>query len=72
MATGPGKYDDEATTARETANARGVALIVIQGKHGSGFSVQIDAGGLVLLPEMLEKMAKEIRADLNRGATRGE
>jgi hypothetical protein len=37
---GPGKYDDLATVAREAAEADAVILIVLGGKHGSGFAVQ--------------------------------
>lgn len=72
MATGAGRYDEAATTAREATKARGVALIVIQGEHGSGFSVQMDVAGMVVLPDMLEDMAREIRADMNAPQGRPE
>jgi hypothetical protein len=43
MAKGPGKYDNICTTAREAAQADSVVLIVLNGVHGSGFSVQSSA-----------------------------
>jgi hypothetical protein len=41
MTVGPGKYDDLCTHVREEAQAVGSVVVVIQGKYGSGFSVQI-------------------------------
>ena len=41
-AYGPGVYDDLATDARLKARAAGVVLIVLGGRKGSGFSVQVD------------------------------
>jgi hypothetical protein len=41
MATGPGKYDDELTKAREPAGADIGCLILIGGKRGDGFSLQM-------------------------------
>ena len=60
---GPGKYDDLCTEAREQAEALLVAVMVMGGKRGSGFSVQATAQGfqlLAMLPGMLRKMADEI------------
>jgi hypothetical protein len=37
---GPGKYDDACTLAREQTQAKMTILMVIEGVHGSGFSVQ--------------------------------
>lgn len=37
-----GKYDAEATAARESAQAGAVLLIVLGGNRGNGFTVQID------------------------------
>jgi hypothetical protein len=55
-----GKYDDLATIARETSEASAVVLIVIEGKHGSGFSVQTDGSTMLKLPHLLRYMANEI------------
>ena len=40
MARGPGKYDALATMVREQADADCVVVIVINGRLGSGFSIQ--------------------------------
>jgi anion-transporting ArsA/GET3 family ATPase len=61
MPLGPGKYDDLCTAAREAAKARGVLLIVIDGAHGSGFACQADLQTTATLPDLLEKVARDIR-----------
>lgn len=66
MALGPGKYDDLATYVRETAKARAAFVIVLMGEHGSGFSVQGDLDALWSVPELLEMMAAQIRADRDK------
>lgn len=63
MSLGPGKYDEICTKARTEANATGVVLIVIDGKHGPGFSVQCSDSTLMFLPEMLENLAHQLRND---------
>jgi len=66
MADGPGKYDDVCTMAREMAGVQspgGAVLIIIGGDRGPGFECQCDALTLAYLPEMLEKIAGDIRAD---------
>lgn len=65
MAHGPGKYDAEATAARESAKAAGVVLLVLDGDRGSGFSVQMSSPGMsVQLPGILRRMADSIEADM--------
>lgn len=64
MALGPGKYDHLATIARTAADAAAVAIIVIDGVNGSGFSVQAPEGFAEQLPALLRSMADEIEADL--------
>lgn len=59
---GPGKYDDACTIARESTKASGVLLVVIGGEKGSGFSVQAAPETIAAIPDILEKMAAEIRA----------
>ncbi len=61
-----GRYEDACTVARESTKARGVVLIVFDGEHGNGFSVQVDAERLLALPEILETIAAQIRADWQR------
>jgi len=62
MPLGPGKYDSLCTKVREEAKARGVIVIVIEGKEGSGFSCQTDLITLDKLPDMLESIAAQLRA----------
>lgn len=59
---GPGKYDAEATVVRERTGAAGVALIIVGGDRGAGFSVQGSARFIAQLPDILEDMARDIRA----------
>jgi hypothetical protein len=60
---GPGKYDALATTVREAARARAVVVIVVDGEHGSGFSVQMREAVALALPAMLRRIADAIEAD---------
>jgi hypothetical protein len=60
MPAGAGKYDDVATTARRDTEAQGVVLIVLAGKHGSGFSVQASAEVTFALPSLLRQVADDI------------
>jgi hypothetical protein len=69
MAFGPGRYDAEATTLRETTDARAVVVIVLTGKRGDGFSVQTDDPTLLLrLPALLRNVAASIERDVQRDA----
>lgn len=63
MAVGPGKYDDVCTQARASADAQGTVLIVINGRLGHGFSVQADYTTILRLPDLLEELARQLRAD---------
>ena len=64
---GPGKYDELCSLVRDRAKARGVIVLVLDGENGSGFSAQTDGPTLLAIPDMLESMAAQIRADLKRG-----
>lgn len=67
MALGPGKYDDMVSLVRQQigmTDSGGVALIVIGGERGPGFSIQADLQTTLLLPDLLETMAKQIRKDI--------
>jgi len=66
MALGPGKYDALASVVRERAKAGGVVVMVFDGRHGSGFSVQATAEITLRLPELLRVMADGIELDLKR------
>lgn len=61
MPLGPGKYDDLCTEARQKAQAQGAILIILDGAHGSGFSCQADLVTTAKLPELLERLAADIR-----------
>jgi hypothetical protein len=63
MPHGPGKYDAACTQARESTKATAVLLIVFNGEHGNGFSLQGDLLTLVNVPEILENVAADIRAE---------
>jgi hypothetical protein len=57
MPIGPGKYDAICTHAREAADAEGVVLIILNGKRGSGFSVQASPVVTALLADLLRNTA---------------
>lgn len=62
---GPGKYDAECTQVRESTNAAGVVLIVLDGDRGHGFSTQAPLGLLVGLPGLLRSLADQIEGDMS-------
>ena len=69
MALGPGKYDDLATYVREQVGiddktGGGVAVIVIGGNKGNGFSVQADFVTSLKLVEVLQSMVNQMRAGI--------
>jgi len=65
MASGPGKYDDACSDARVATDADAVILIVLGGKHGSGFSVQSRGGEMTAqLPALLRSVAAQIENSL--------
>jgi hypothetical protein len=67
MAAGPGKYDDLCTLVRERAAAAGALLIIVNGEKGSGFSCQADLMTTAGIPDLLEDIARQIRADMAKG-----
>lgn len=68
MTLGRGRYDDEATAAREETGAQGIVLIVLAGDKGNGFAVQVRSPYLLKrLPEMLRTMAEQIERDIVTG-----
>jgi hypothetical protein len=67
MALGPGKYDDLCSYVRAQAgiaDSGGVAVIVINGNRGSGFSVQGDLARTLAMADILEATVKHMRADM--------
>jgi hypothetical protein len=75
MTLGPGKYDDLCTYVSEQVgigeHGGGVIVIVLGGNKGNGFSCQADLRTTMLLPDMLEEMARQIRADVERSGPDG-
>ena len=65
MTFGPGKYDDVCTMVTKKVGigeqGGGVVVIILGGNKGSGFSCQADLRTTLLLPDMLENIAKQIR-----------
>ncbi len=73
-----GHYDAIAGRAREEAEAQAVVLIVINGRHGNGFSVQeaVPPGGLPIiigerLADLLRIMADHIEAGASPNGIHG-
>jgi len=64
MTHGPGKYDDLCTQVLIRSGGDGCIVIVFNGVHGSGFSVQGPERLLAELPSLLECLAADIRADI--------
>ena len=71
MVIGPGKYDALAATARKTANARGVILVIVGGDKGEGFSVQGPASLVIKLPDLLRTLAERIEIEIHDPAIVG-
>ncbi|MGY3587039.1 hypothetical protein ACVIGB_003899 [Bradyrhizobium sp. USDA 4341] len=69
MALGKGKYDELCREIREKVGlgggeipqSGGVLLIVMGGEHGNGFSCQADMDTTLALPDLLERVARQIR-----------
>lgn len=65
MAIGAGKYDDLCTRIREEALAKMAIVIILDGRNGSGFSIQAeDLMDIKNIPVLMHKMADEIERDL--------
>lgn len=62
MAQGPGKYDDALTVAREACGSTAALLIVLNGRHGPGFSMQAEGKWVIAAPALLRAVADEIEA----------
>lgn len=68
MTAGAGKYDDICTQARVAAHAEVAIVVIINGERGSGFSVQThDPALLERLPDMLDFISVQLRADISQG-----
>lgn len=63
MAIGAGKYHDLCELVYGLAKARAVMVIIIDGQRGTGVSSKADIATTAALPEILEDLARQIRAD---------
>jgi len=61
---GPGKYDEQCTYVREQTQAEGAIVLVLNGRRGTGFSVQGPLYVHELLADVLEHLAGAIRKSL--------
>lgn len=61
---GAGKYDEICTKVREETKSNGVILMIIDGQHGSGFSIQAPGMVLLQLPGLLRFLADEVELDI--------
>ena len=62
--TGPGKYDAICTKALLAAQAQCALLIILDGEHGHGFSVNFTNQSYVeRLPAILRSIADQIEHD---------
>jgi hypothetical protein len=64
MAQGPGRYDELATYCRTQAGAIAVLVVVIGGRNGSGFSIQVLEGADRALAGRLPALLRGIAADI--------
>jgi len=66
MAVGKGKYDDALTLALKSVDAKNGILLVFDGKHGGGFSVQGTLETQYNVPAILEGLARQVRTDIHQ------
>jgi hypothetical protein len=65
MTIGPGKLDAYCTQVREETGAEGVVIITVgPTRETRGFSAQLVGDAQLQLPDILEEIARKIRADL--------
>lgn len=60
MTLGPGKYQELCTKTRIEARAIGAIVMIIEGRHGNGFSCQAPLEVQRELPTMLRELAHSI------------
>ena len=61
---GPGKYDAEVRAAQQATGGAVVALIVLDGKRGSGFSVAMVEGSQTDFLAVMEEFTRQLRAEI--------
>jgi len=60
---GAGKYDQICTEVRLKTRAKGVILVIVDGKKGNGFNCQLPPGLMAAIPNVLRKLATDIERD---------
>jgi hypothetical protein len=67
------KYDQEVTSVRQFCMADGIALLVVNGHKGTGFSCQfVDKEMVKSVPALLRRMADEIESSAPDGVPVGD
>ncbi|RAS35875.1 hypothetical protein [Paraburkholderia bryophila] len=61
-----GAFDAACTHVRNWTQARCAVVVVIDGEFGSGYSVMGPLDAQILLPDILERMAKTLRQQLSK------
>lgn len=59
-----GRYDAMCESIQGVTEARSVAVLVVKGRHGNGFSVRAPMRDMPLLADMFEAAAQQIRQQL--------
>ena len=68
MTIGPGKLDSYCSLIRIATGAEGVVIITTGPTAASrGYSAQLTIPAQLLLPDILEEIARKIRADIGTG-----
>ncbi|WP_146749730.1 hypothetical protein [Paraburkholderia bryophila] len=61
-----GAFDAACAHVRDATQARCAVVVVIGGESGSGYSVMGPLDAQILLPDILERMAKTLRQQLSK------
>lgn len=65
---GPGKYEEEASAFMDLLEARGIALVVLDGKKGYGFEVVAGVSDRKKLILVFRSVADEMERELEQVA----
>lgn len=61
---GAGKYDLQCSKARKSTKAKAAILIIIDGKEGSGISVQVNPNDVSKVAPILRNIADQMEKEL--------
>jgi hypothetical protein len=70
---GPGKHDELCSYVRSELGMKdtGAVILIVLGDGVDGFSCQADLRTTLLIPDLLEKVAAEIREDFEQNGDGG-